>query len=54
MREYNETNHISVLHATILIASVLVKFYCITRLFVPELEAKPVVPELITRDSEHC
>ena len=41
-------------HLISFVVAVLVKFYCFTSLFVPYLEAKSVVPELATRDSEHC
>ena len=40
-------------HLTSFIVAILVKFYCITGLFVPHLEAKSAVPELATSDSEH-
>ena len=33
---------------------ILVKFYCFTSSFVPNIEAKSVVLELTTRDSEYC
>ena len=39
--------------ATIDVA-ILIKSSCFTSQFVPNLEAKSVVPELSTRDSEHC
>ena len=40
--EYNKTNHTSV------------KFYCFTSSYVPNLRATSMVPELTTRDCEHC
>ena len=36
------------------VVAVLVKFYCFTSQFVPNLEAKSVVPELATRYIMHC
>ena len=42
------------IHLTSLLVVILVKFYCFTIPYVPELEAKSVVPELTIRDSEHC
>ena len=51
--EYNENNHILVLHTLNFVVAISVKFFCFTRPFVPNLEAKSVVPELTTRDSDH-
>ena len=51
--EYNENNHILVLHTLNCVVAISVKFFCFTRPFVPNLEAKSVVPELTTRDSDH-
>ena len=37
-----------------LFVAILVKFYCFRSPFVPNLEAKSMVRELTTTDSEHC
>ena len=42
------------IHLTSFVAAILVKSYCFTSPFVPNPEAKSVVPVLTTRDSEHC
>ena len=53
--EYNKTDHNLLLHAfTIVLVHIMAKFYCFSSSFVPDLEANFVVPELTTRDKEHC
>ena len=42
------------IHITSVVLAILAKFYCFTSPFVPNLEAKSVVPATITRNSEHC
>ena len=42
------------IHITSFVVAILVKFNCFTSPFVSNFEAKSVVPELTTRDSEHC
>ena len=42
------------IHITRFVVTILVKFYRFTSPLVPDLEAKSVVPELTTRDNEHC
>ena len=44
--------HFSI-HLTIFVVAILVKFYCFTNPFVPNLEAKSVIPELTTRDIKY-
>ena len=41
-------------HLTRFFIFILVKFYCFTRSFGPSIEAKSMVLEFATRDSEHC
>ena len=41
-------------HLTSFVVYILIKFYCFASRFVPNLEAKSMVPKLTTRDSEHC
>ena len=42
------------IHLTSFVVSILVKFFSFTSRFEPKHEAKLVVPELATRDFEHC
>ena len=41
------------IHLTSVVVVILVKLFCFTSPFVTKLDAKSVVPELTTRDSEH-
>ena len=46
--KYNKTNHI--MHLTSFVIPISVRFYCLTRSFVPDLKDKSVVPEV---DQQH-
>ena len=49
--EYNKTNNFQLfIHLTRFVVDILVKFYCFPSQFVPNLEAKSVVPGVTTRD----
>ena len=46
--------HLVLCALDMLFISISVNFYCYTSSFVPNIEAKSVVLELKTRDSDHC
>ena len=41
-------------HFTIVVVPIMAIFYCLSSTFVPDHQANPIVPQLTTRDKEHC
>ena len=42
------------MHLTIVVVAISMKLYCFASQFLPKLQPKSVLPELIIRDSQHC